>query len=434
MAAPLEGVSVPENKENALFRSVACPFCGLHCDDLAVRNDKQRLTIEANGCPRAAAGFEKAVATVKPQIAGRETTLDAAIARAAELIGAARLPLFGGLATDVEGMRGMMALADRAGGVVDHVLSAAQYRNVGVLQTSGWIMSTLTETRNRADIVVIVASDLSTLHPRFIERVVSPAETMFGEANAKRTVVLLGRGMPKSAVTGARIGEVIDIDCEPADVPAVLAALRAALHNAPAATDHVGGVPLSQIASLAERFRASPYCVFVWAPQALTFDGGDLAVHIVSDIVRDLNKTTRAAGLSLGGNDGIASAASVCSWQSGYPLRVSFASGAPEFDPLRFEVRRMLAAGEGDLLVWTASFGLDPAPPPPTSLPTIVIGAPGIALGSPPAVYIPVGTPGLDHSGRLVRCDNVVSLPVRKLRSLGLASVGEVAGAITAAL
>lgn len=94
----------------------------------------------------------------------------------------------------------------------------------------------------------------------------------------------------------------------------------------------------------------------------------------------------------------------------------------------------MLAEGEGDLLVWVASFGPDPAPPPPTSLPTIVIGAPGIALAGTPAVYIPVGTPGLDHSGRLVRCDNVVSLPVRKLRSLGLASVGEVAGAITAAL
>lgn len=434
MPAPLQGISTAEPSKEARFRSVACPFCGLHCDDLTVRNDSQRLTIEANGCPRAAAGFEKIVPAAKPRIDGREVPLEAAVKRAAELIGDARLPLFGGLGTDVEGMRAMMALADRAGGVVDHVLSAAQYRNVGVLQQRGWIMSTLTETRNRADIVVIVASDLSTLHPRFVERIISPAETMFGEPGAKRTVVLLGKGMPKSAVTGARIGEVIDIDCAPADVPAVLAALRAALHDAPAATDHVGGVPVSRIASLAERFRASPYSVFVWAPQALTFDGGDLAVHIVADIVRDLNKTTRAAGLSLGGNDGIASAASVCSWQSGYPLRVSFASGAPVFDSLRFEVRRMLADGEGDLLVWVASFGPDPAPPPPTSLPTIVIGAPGIALAGTPAVYIPVGTPGLDHSGRLVRCDNVVSLPVRKLRSLGLASVGEVAGAITAAL
>lgn len=434
MPAPLHGISTAEPAESNLFRSITCPFCGLHCDDLEIRNDAQRLTITANGCPRAAAGFESTTSAAKPQIGGRDVPLTEAIAKAAALIGAAKLPLYGGLGTDVEGMRATLALADKSGGVVDHVLSAAQYRNVGVLQTRGWIMSTLTETRNRADLIVIVASDLETLHPRFVERIASPAETMFGEPGTKRTVVLLGKGMPAAAVKGDRIGEVIDLACEPADVPAVLAALRASLRGAPTASDSVGGIAMPRIADLGERCRNARYSVFVWAPQALTFDGSDLAVHMVADIVRDLNKTTRSAGLSLGGNDGIASAASVCSWQSGYPLRVSFASGAPEFDPYRFEVRRMLAAGEGDLLVWIASFGPDPAPPPETTLPTIVIGAPGIGLAVPPAVFIPVGTPGLDHAGRLVRCDNVVSLPLRKLRSTGVANVAEVAEAITAAL
>jgi len=434
MPAPLQGISPNESGQNQTFRSVTCPFCGLHCDDLVIRNDAGRLTIDANGCPRAAAGFERVVAAdASPQIAGRDATLADAIARAAELIGKAKLPLYGGLGTDVEGMRAMMALADRSGGVVDHVLSNAQYRNVGVLQTRGWIMSTLTETRNRADLIVVVGSDLSIHHPRFYERIASPAEAMFGEAEAKRTIVLLGKGTPAGDVKGDRIGEVLDLGCAPSDIPGVLAAVRAALHGAPS-TGPVGGIAADTIAHLAERCRNAHYSVFVWAPQALTFDGADLAVHMIADIVRDLNKTTRSAGLSLGGNDGIASAASVCSWQSGYPLRVSFASGAPEFDPYRFEVRRMLAEGEGDLLVWVASFGPDPSPPPETKLPTIVLGAPGIRLARAPEVFIPLGTPGLDHGGRLVRCDNVVSLPLRKLRSTGLATLPDVAGAITAAL
>ena len=56
------------------------------------------------------------------------------IKEAAKLIGKAKLPLYGGLATDVEGMRAVMALAERSGGIVDHALSEAQYRNFKVLQ------------------------------------------------------------------------------------------------------------------------------------------------------------------------------------------------------------------------------------------------------------------------------------------------------------
>ena len=97
--------------------------------------------------------------------------------------------MFGGLATDVEGMRAVMALADRTGGVVDHALSDAQFRNFKVLQSSGWITTTLTETRNRADLIVIVGTDAQKLHPRFFERISLRLPIMFAEpAEARRRV------------------------------------------------------------------------------------------------------------------------------------------------------------------------------------------------------------------------------------------------------
>ena len=49
--------------------------------------------------------------------------LATAVKHAAKLISKAKLPLYGGLATDVEGMRAVLALAERSGGVVDHALS-----------------------------------------------------------------------------------------------------------------------------------------------------------------------------------------------------------------------------------------------------------------------------------------------------------------------
>ncbi|MCB1521143.1 MAG: formylmethanofuran dehydrogenase [Hyphomicrobiaceae bacterium] len=419
------------------FTSVTCPFCGLHCDDLEVRNssgaDAGHLTIARNGCERAARGFERRPPPSSPQIGGRDTDLATALATAARLIGGARLPLYGGLGTDVEGVRAIMALADRSGGVVDHHLSAAIQRNMGVLQTQGWIMSTLTETRNRADLVIVVASDLMTLHPRFFERIVAPAEAMFGGVPSDRTVVLVGDCGHADAITRTGVKHVVEIPSANDDIPVVLGVLRSMLKGTqlPARDDQ--RVPFNELADLALRCKRAEYGVFVWAPQALAFRDGDLAVQIVTDIVRDINKTTRFAGLSLGGNDGAASAASVCSWQSGYPLRVSFASGAPDYDPYRYDIRRMLEAGEGDLLVWTASF--DPeAAPPATGLPLIALATPGMRFSREPDVLIPVGTPGLDHSGRLVRCDSVVSLPLRQLRPSRLASVTEIANAIAASL
>jgi formylmethanofuran dehydrogenase subunit B len=371
-------------------------------------------------------------------VAGKAVTLDDAVHAAADLIRGSKLPLFGGLAVDVEGMRAALSLADRSGGVIDHALSEGQYRNFKVLQSTGWVMTTMTETRNRADLIVIVGTDVHALHPRFFERVVCNDETMFDGPGAtavaaKRTVVFIGKGLDQSAATGSRIGDVITLPCPVERVGEVIGALHARLKGTPLAAHTVADVPIDQIDDLAARIRAAAYSVFVWAPPGLNFPSADLTVHLVSALIRDLNTTQRCAGLSLGGNEGAATAAAVASWQSGFPLRVSFSSGKPDYDAERYAIPNMLAVGDGDVLVWTAAFTPDLGVPK-TTLPTIVIGTPGLAMAQPPAVFIPVGTPGLDHAGRLIRCDTVVSLPLRKLRPSTLPRIADVLTAIEAAL
>jgi formylmethanofuran dehydrogenase subunit B len=57
-----------------------------------------------------------------------------------------------------------------------------------------------------------------------------------------------------------------------------------------------------------------------------------------------------------------------------------------------------------------------------------------LKLSRKPKIFIPVGTPGVDHSGRVIRVDNVVSLPLRKLRQSKLPSAADVLASIEAAL
>ncbi|MGI9403790.1 MAG: formylmethanofuran dehydrogenase [Hyphomicrobium sp.] len=471
MTARDEGAGLGERPTSELFENVTCPFCGILCDDLEISRTGSTLKVLKNGCERAHGGFERTLPKATPMVKGKAVELHQAIEAAAALIKKAQLPLYGGVATDVDGVRAALSIADRSGGVIDHALSEGQFRNLKVLQSSGWIMSTLTEARNRADLFVIVGTDVHKLHGRFFERVVCTPESMFEEQPSKRTVVFIGRGLDASAATGPRIDEVITLPCKLDKVGDVLAALRARLrgtdlkaletaneatqatsestrsgflsallpqqHTAktsPSPGPHaIDGVSLADIDALAERCKNARYGVMVWAPPGLNFPNADLTVQLISDVVKDLNVTTRFAGLSLGGNDGVVSGAAVGAWQTGYPLRLSYANGKPDYDLYRYSIGRMLVEKEGDLLVWIATISPDIVPPE-TNLPTIVLGTPGLKLKKMPDVFIPVGTPGVDHAGVLVRCDNVVSLPLKNLNRAPLPRAADVLAALEAAL
>jgi formylmethanofuran dehydrogenase subunit B len=184
------------------FENVACPFCGLLCDDLEIGPSADGLKVLKNGCSKALAGFERRLSESSPQVDGKDVPLAEAVAAAAKLIKESRLPIFGGLATDVDGMRAVMALAEKGGGVVDHALSEAQYRNIRVLQSSGWMLTTLTEARNRADLFIIAGADVQKIHPRFFERVVCNEASMYSETPPTRTVIFLGECHDQSAVKG----------------------------------------------------------------------------------------------------------------------------------------------------------------------------------------------------------------------------------------
>jgi formylmethanofuran dehydrogenase subunit B len=422
-----------ERASAELFENVTDPFCGTLPDDLVVERTDKGLKVLKHGSAKSVAGFERKLPPSSPKIGGKDVSLDAASKQAAKLISKSGLPLFGGLATDVEGMRAVLALADRTGGIVDHALSEAQYRNLKIMQTTGWTTTTLTETRNRADLFIIAGSDIHKFHPRFFERIVSPPDSMFHVTAPKRTVVFVGKGLDRSCAKGSRIGEVVTLACPDEQAGDVVALLRARLRGFRVKPPKNSGVTLAEIDALADRCRNAKYGVVVWAPPGLNFPFAELAVEQFTGLVKDLNLTTRFAGLSLGGAEGAATAAAVCAWQSGYPLRVSYASGAPDYDPYCWDIARMLKEGEGDLLVWIAAISPDFAPPQ-TKVPTIVLGTPGLKLDHEPALFIPVGTPGLDHAGRLVRVDNVVSLPLKDLGRSDHPPVAHVLSAIEAAL
>ena len=417
------------------LHDIPCPFCGLACDDLQLVIAQGSIEVKANGCPISVPAFARAgrEASVQPRVAGAPVPLAEAVAHAARILGAARQPLVAGLATDVSGARSALALADRIGAVIDHMGAAAKLRNLLVVQDAGWITTTLTEVRNRADLLVLVGTDVVSRFPRFFERIVWVSQTMFGFDAGAREIVYLGEATNTGAGVAPDGRMPTIIPCENRRLGEVLGALRAVLAGRSVPPDAVAGVPVATLKTLAERMKQSTYGVAAWSAGDLAFPHAELTVQTLTDLIRDLNKTTRFNGLALAGTDGDFTFNQVHTWQTGFPFRTSLASGHPVYDPYHYGTERMLASGEADALLWVSSLNPDRIPPA-TATPTIVLGHGSMRLAREPEVFIPVATPGVDHTGHFYRADKVVALPLRKLRESPLPSAADALDAVLTAL
>ena len=56
----------------------------------------------------------------------------------------------------------------------------------------------------------------------------------------------------------------------------------------------------------------------------------------------------------------------------------------------------------------------------------VLIGIPSHPQKNNVDIFIPVGTPGLDHNSHLLRVDKVVSMPLKKIRNISLPSVDQI--------
>lgn len=399
-------------------RSFCCPFCGLLCDDLHVSRARDGVRLESPACPRASRLF-----AVPDQgqalIAGLPISLDEACRSAAIILSGARRPLIGGLGCDVTGHRAALSLSEKLGGVVDHMHGRAQFRNWQVFQDGGWMTTTLSEVRNRADLIVLAGTDVSS-YPRFFERCLAPA-SQFGELTRK-VVVLGDPALSMPAMDGVSVSS---ISIETGHLGELFAVMRARLAGMPMRAADVAGVQIGQIEALLTDMRAARYGVLVWNAAELDFPHADLTIQSAVNLVKDLNQATRWSGLPLGGDDGGTSAAQTCTWQTGYPLRTAYEIAGPRYEPLLFDSDRLLKTGEVDALVWISAF--DPERTPPAAdCPTVVLGRADMRFSQAPDVFIPVAVPGVQHAGFLHRMDAVVALPLTAHAPSSLPSVAQV--------
>ena len=374
-----------------------CPACGLLCDDITPSN---------NTCAKSIAFFGQKLGETNPQIKGQKVSLQEAVSAAAKILKNSQKSLFAGLSTDITGFKALESLAQKTNASLMHINAQSMARNLKVLQSSGWQTTTLTEVKNRADLIVCIGNDIVSHNPRFFERFVD-VEGMFV---TKREVIYLAT---EHAPEGSWL-----LPCGAVHLPEVLAALHALVLGKTLKASHVAGLAIADLQALANKLKTSKYAVLTWIAKDLDFPHAELAIQQITQLVATLNHTTRAAGLPLGGSDGDTSSNNIHTWRNGVIL-----DDAPAAN---------IHASAGDAVVWINSFSAEKLPPK-NDVPTIFLGNSNSVLGNansvfatPPDVFIPVATPGLDCDGALFRVDGAVILPLKKVRKNDLPTLAEI--------
>lgn len=398
---------------------VVCGFCGLGCDDLSVEVTGRdvRVISAANGavCAEAARLMRRRdVADTTPALAGDSATLQEAAAEAHRLLLDAKAPVIGGLGVDMAGAGALVDLACRFGGVLDHYASPALFNNYAAAQRTGWLSTTLAEVRNHCDVLLVIGDDPTAQFGRLFERLYPPSPLF---AKGERRVIFLGEAPGEKALDQLGGASVTHLAAN--DVVSALEAINGLLAGRTLAGEAFGGVTVSDLAAAAEALKTSAYAVVSW--NAATLADGDLVATRATALVDALNVTTRAGVFPLGGRDNIIGVNQLMLWRLGYPLRTAVRGGVSEHDATLFATQTALE--DADLLIWVSAFR--PEPPPSFSGKVIALAHPETEFATAPDVFIPVGTPGVDHAGTVFRMDSIVSLPLGALRVATLPSVAE---------
>jgi formylmethanofuran dehydrogenase subunit B len=379
-----------------VLQSVTCLGCGCGCDDLTVRVRAGRIAELTPPCPLAKRWFGDGTVPREIRVEGRPTTIEKAIEAAAAVLGGAGRPMVL-LAPDLttEAQRVAIAVGDALRAEVDGATSDSAAAGILVAQRRGRAAASLGEIRNRADVVLFWAVDPRERYPRYLERYAAAASTTHVRRRALLSVSVGTDRGPEQAEIEAEFtpGEEVD----------ALAVMQATVRG-----QRLGELPerLRPAATIAERLAQGKYVAIVHDAESGREGRDAQRTESLVALAQVLNGPTRAALSSLraGGNRSGAEAA--LTWQTGYPMRVSFREGHPRARPGRSGLDRLRSGGADAVLVAGSVAALEDPGLALDRVPAVVIG-PGASTVTGARVAIDTGVAGIHESGTGYRMDDV---------------------------
>jgi formylmethanofuran dehydrogenase subunit B len=400
-----------------LVDNATCTFCGCVCDDMNLKVEDHKIIEAKNSCVLGKAWFLNHHIEDRPVaiIAGKPSSLDEGVERAAQILANARYPIVYGLSdTTCEAQRVAVGIADRIGACVDTTTSVCHGPSGMAFQGVGEVTCSLGEIKNRADLVLYWGSNPAESHPRHMTRYATMPKGLFVPNGRKdRTVVLVDVRRTKSAPAAD-----IFLQIKPRKDFEVLWALRALVKGVEIndGIEAETGISLAQLTDLVHRLKTCKFGVFLFGMGLSMTRGKHLNVEAALALARDLNDFTKFYIKPMRGHGNVTGADNVVTWQTGYPFGVNLGRGYPRFNPGEFTTADTLARGEADAALIVASDPManfsQPAREHLASIPYIILDPKETPTVRHAAVAFTTATYGINTGGTVYRMDDV-PIPLR---------------------
>jgi formylmethanofuran dehydrogenase subunit B len=319
-------------------------------------------------------------------IGKRDAPLESAVVRASEMLASCRMPLVAGHGADVAGMRLALRLAARLGGAVDFCRSKGSTHLIRAMIDRGLVFTTPREARARADVLMMVGPSVG--RSEAIVNILEGKPTLSAGDSAKRDVLWL---CPANAAEELSRFDMLVADAQFIEIHGILGMLNAAIRSRPMPVPDFGGLYKQDFEEIAGRLITARYGVIAFAPEDLDA----LAVEALFTFAEQLSTATRITLLPIITDRAAQTAALVSTWSTGFPPRLGFARGYPEFDLWRFDAERLSRGGECDGLLWLSPFEAR-GPNWKADMPVIAITRPGAVFSRAPDVLIETELAGPD--------------------------------------
>lgn len=394
---------------------VVCPFCGTLCDDIEVDVEDNQIKNVRHACRIGTAKFLSILEgdrPVKPLIRKNgkfvESSIETAVKKTAEILTKSKKSLLYGWSSTSCGAHSFgIAIAEEVRGVIDSTSSVCHGPTVLAVQDVGLPSITLSEAKNRADLVIYWGCNPMHAHPRHLSRYTIFPRGYFRERGHqdRELVVVDVRKTDTAKIANKFIQVEYGKDYE------LLGALRAVVNGNEVAGEEVAGVKKEDIYELAEKMKNCQFGVIFFGMGLTMSSGKHRNIDNAISLTKDLNRHTKFSIMPMRGHYNVTGFSEVLTWQTGYPFAVDFSRGYPRYNPGETTANDVLQKGEADAALIVAS---DPAAHFPRKsvehmarIPLIYIG-PHFTLTSELAdVFIPSTFVGIETEGTAYRMDNI---------------------------
>ncbi len=403
-----------------IVEDAICSFCGCLCDDINVEVEENKVKRVKHACRLGSSKIMGHGRIRSPMVRKngelKEVSYPEAYDRAAEILLSAQKPLLYGWASTVcEAQKKGILLAEEVGGVLDSTATVCHGPSVIGIEEKGLPGATLGQVKNRADTIVFWGCNPAEAHPRHSLRYSSNVCGRFTpEGRSGKKIIVVDVRETKTSKNADKL-----IIIQPGTDYEVISALRMIVAGkSDTVPDEVGGVPKSELVSLAGMLKAAKFGAVFFGLGIAHSRGRYKNIDNALSLVADLNSHTKFVIMPMRGHYNVGGIGQVLAWSSGYPMSVDFTRQSPYFNPGETAACDLLARADTDAALIIAA---DPASNFPRPIVEELAKIPVIQIDpyeNPTTllaeVVIPSAIAGIEVEGTAYRMDGM-ALRMRKL-------------------